>query len=213
MGQFYIEVEDELSDGTKTSSFYELTLTEEITVNYSASVSSHPTETGNRVSDHKVNSNTRISFRGLISDIKNLLLPPIPSKGVGEDKTNLLNTQRSVEENMAALERIHRENKLFKTYYDSRRPALNNCVFTILDFTRNNSTGTAYRVNLSIEENKLSGRARFINQPETSIDVKDQAEVKTNSSSNSTEKGDVVKVGFAEVGDDIRSAFNFTTGG
>ena len=144
MAVFYID--------SPTFGILELTATTDINIQRPNSVTKHPLESGDTVTDNVVNQNIMISFDGMISEIKSLPLGP----------RNLRNQQRTVRDYIGTLSRLRDSKELFTVFYDTRFEPFRNCVIRSVDESRNASTGTAYNIKLAFEQVRLSARAELV---------------------------------------------------
>ena len=180
-GYFYIQDDED--------NFYELTLTSSITINYPTSSTDHPVEDGFNVSDNVVNGNVTINYEGLLSNIINYSLRDPQSHG-------------TVQQNIERLLSLRDSRKPFTVNYDSREtqkdslmPALNNCVFTDLRFSRASGEGDSYKVKIGVKQLIISKQAELITMIEPAPSVKNQAESLKESSSNNTSRTTIRRTG------------------
>ena len=102
--------------------------TTNITFSSSGKLSQHVLESGETVSDHYVNDNDTISFKGTISSLKRA--------GYREDPLS-----RNPQSYMEGLREIKRNKELFTLYHISDLSKTPNCLFTSLNFEQNTNRG------------------------------------------------------------------------
>lgn len=170
-GFFYIS--------TQGGDIYELTLTSDVNITYNTTSSSFPVEDGSKISDNVINDKIKITYKGLLSNIVNYsLLDPLKHK--------------SVEENVSALVNLRESRTPFTVNYDSRNtndkllPAVDNCVFDRLEFSRSANSADHYKVEISVSQIIVTARASQITQPEQEEDTSKQSANIRDSSANST---------------------------
>lgn len=125
-----------------------LTVTTSLSVEDTASVTSHPVESGKNVADNIIVNNKRVSFSGWITEIRSS------------------STTHSVKDYIEKIERMQRNRETFTLYYDSRLTQLDNVVLVSFKRDRNTDTGDAYSVSLDFEQIRISARAALTEIPE-----------------------------------------------
>lgn len=129
-----------------------LTVTTTLSVEDTASVTSHPVESGKNVADNIVVNNKRVSFSGWITDIRSS------------------STTHTVKDYIEKIERMQRNRETFTLYYDTRLTQLSNVVLVSFKRDRSTDLGTAYAVSLDFEQIRISNRATLIEIPEGATD-------------------------------------------
>lgn len=148
MAIFYID--------SPTEGILELTSTTDIQVNETSTPSKHKLETGESITDNVVVDNISVTFSGIISDVRRIYQVTTQDDGRQAEVFS-----DPVDGYISALRRIKNTKQLFTVRYDSRFPAFTNCVLTSLSAIRDAQTGLGYRISLSFEQVRLSGRARL----------------------------------------------------
>lgn len=174
MAVFYV---DSPSEG-----IIELTATTDIQVDERSTPSKHKLETGETITDNVTVDNVNVTFSGVITEARVVTRSKSQSDGKQENRYS-----DPVQGIISSLRRIKNSKELFTVRYDNRFPAFNNCVLTTLSIVRDASSGLGYRVTLSFEQVRISGRAAFFvtRSQEASPDTTQE---KTESGSNNQEQ-------------------------
>lgn len=153
MGQFFIRTQ---AGTSKDTQYFELSVTEYLSVNLSSSVTSSPVETRDVISDHVVRQNKNISISGKLTKYSSSSLTPSADPGL--DKAPRL----TITQFISALEALHDSGTPVTVYYDNGLPPKKNCVFTNVNFSKQTSYGDTYDVYISLEQVRVTGRGRVI---------------------------------------------------
>lgn len=180
---FYIEEGDNL---------YALTVTTDVDLNYSGTPTKNAVEAGFNATDHYMKDNVKITFNGMLSNIKNLTLPSDMS--------------RNVEDNITAITGLWESAGLFTVYVEGR--VFENCLFTTLSFSKKSGIGTSYAANWGIEQVRVSERAELVSIPEQSPETQQQHEsLSSSGDSNTKEEEDSSLLGYLSDADNPSAIF------
>lgn len=176
----------------------ELTATTEIQVTDGATITRHTLEDGSEIADHIVNENSKISFTGVISDIKRITSGD-RAVSLSSDVEFRDKDQLNVQEWIELLSQIRRSKERFSVVYDSRLGVIPDCVLTSVTKSRNSSTGTGYNINIAFEQIRVVARATTSVRRDDQLSP-DESQDKSNSQDSSTRR---VTLSTAGVGFDI----------
>lgn len=171
MSNFYIEDQDD--------NIYEITVVTDVDINYSSDVTDFPVESGFSVSDNTTLSPVTLTYKGMISNILNV--------------NNLTDTS-DVTQVIRDIVALRNSRNTFTVYYDNRAdgidslPALDNCVFTSLKFTRGSGDGYSYQASFSVKQIIVSEQSELIEETVRAPDDYNQTASEVNKGSNSTKQ-------------------------
>lgn len=162
----------------------ELTSTASITVTESSSTTKFKVEDGFNISDNITTENIKISFSGVISDVRSLSL-------VGNDQDPQAQPfgNRGVKNFIDSIRRIKESKSVFNVVYDTRLGVIDNCVLTSLVISKDAKLGLGYSVELAFEQIRVSSRG-VIRVELTQQANPDLTQEKKSGGDNSTEKGE-----------------------
>ena len=173
MGAFYIQVEDNI---------WELDSTSSVTKNLSGSLSNSRVEDGSLSSDNYVTNAIRLSFSGVITDVKSLNIDPDSAANPNS---------KSTKEYLNQLELVYKNKIPFNISYSEDMPPLENCFFTSFGVTQDATNGTAYaldgyrssyKVTFSVQQVRFATRAASATVPaDTLKDVLSETKEKDSS--------------------------------
>lgn len=169
MSEFWIETKP--TSPTQPSEIYQLTSTTDMTIDLSGEATKHPVVDRSTITDNYVRNPPKITVVGLLSNIVNLSLKGITPK-------------RTVAENVIALEALQASGVPFTVHFDKNLDPKGNCVFTALNFTKSSGMGTAYKVNMNIQQILRSSQVSF------SVERFNQSKDVNNESGSKSEGGD-----------------------
>lgn len=130
-----------------------LDATSTVQVNETGKSTSLPLETGEEVTDHYINGNTKISMSGVISSLK-----------------SSSNTQnKTPEDYIRDIRELKRTGKPFSVFFSDKFNPLTNCIFESLSFSqsiRNGTTGdsSSYKVTFTVKEIRIVKAAQVVVQ-------------------------------------------------
>lgn len=151
--------------------YYELTCTTDVTVNKTNTVSSTPVESGYNITDNVFKNQVQISFRGLISDVKNLTLDYQYEPEIAIRDINNLSDSGGV----------------FTLFVDDDLDAYNNCVFKSFSISKSSGQGKSWKASVDITQIDIVEQATSVTFPPQDAEVAKQAEEKSTQSDNNTE--------------------------
>lgn len=127
--EFYIETIPNVAG--EDPEYYQLSCTLDFRVVHSGKATIHTTVDRKTITDSYLNENTRVTFNGVITNILNL---------------SLVKAQKPLSDNINALVALKESGNPFILHYDSSLPALSNCVFESLEFSKSSGYGGMYDV-------------------------------------------------------------------
>lgn len=123
---------------------FALDSTSDIQLDESGKTTSLPVESGEEITDHYINSNTKISMNGTISSIKS--------------SVNLRN--KTPEDFINGIRQLKQSGKPFSVYFSNKINPLTNCLFENLSISQNKKRGSvgedsAYKISFSIKQVRI----------------------------------------------------------
>lgn len=135
-----------------------LDATSTVQVNETGKSTSLPLETGEEVTDHYINGNTKISMSGVISSLKS-----------SSNKEN-----KSPEDYIRDIRELKKSGKPFSVFFSDKLNPLTNCVFESISFSqsiRNGTTGnsSSYKVSFTVKEIRIVKAAQVVVQRDARV--------------------------------------------
>ena len=136
-----------------------------------------PLETGEEVTDHYINGNTKVSMSGVISTAK--------SSGNS--------TNKSPEDYIRDIRNLKKSGKPFSVFFSDKLNPLTNCVFTSLSFSQSirngfNGASSSYKVTFAVKQVRFVQAARLVVEP--TVQVADDTSEKNTSGKSTQEAAD-----------------------
>jgi len=136
MGIYYIKTAD--------GSYFEMDATTDMTISYPGRATDFPLEDGESASDHYINENTRITFSGVITDIKS-------AQGKANPRV------KATDSYINGLKKAKDKKLPFTVFYAEKLEPITNCVFESLEISQDNKNGTSgpvssYKINFTAKQ-------------------------------------------------------------
>jgi len=161
---FIIETED--------GEFYQLTLTEDVTVEADTTISNHKVEDRSVVSDNAVANNRKVSYNGIVTSVERL------------DQTHYKDPYELLE----GLELVRKNRTYCVCHLDNLLTPITDCLLERLSFTKGGKEGlTTWRVSLSFKETRTTSQAEKTKVPRPSEKPKTEETKNTGSASTKSE--------------------------